>query len=451
MNEQQSVDPQRSADPGPGGAGSRQPPGAAEPPGAAGAEAPDEPPPLTAFAWRSGLVRPAKGRMLAGVCAAIGRATNTDPVLWRVLLAVLAIFGGIGVILYLLGWLLLPADGDTGSPIEALLGRGRSATSAVLTVIGAVVVLLSFPVMVSEPFRPGPWGVILIGGALLLLLRDRRRGTGRATPATGPPTAPGTPPMPTFPASSGAPMTSASQPAAAPFAPHGPFVPASPPYPPPGDAASPPPPRPAPPKPPKSRLGLLTFSVLLVIVGAMGLVDLAGFSIPGPSYFAAALAVVGLGLIMGAWVGRARGLIALGLLLVFLTGTSAAVESVGRVQAGTQEWVVTSFDQLEPAYSQSFGEARLDLSELDFRDAPDPIDVDVSVDFGNFKVIVPPDVDVVVEGDIEVAGNADVFDQEWGGLDPGTRAMTDLGEDGRGGGELRINATVDFGSLEVQR
>jgi len=117
-----------------------------------------QPPAITAFAWRHGLVRPTRGRFLAGVCAAFGRATNTDPILWRVVLAVLSIFGGIGVIAYLLGWLLIPAEGDTATPVEALVGRGRSGTSSVLTVIGGVIVLISLGVALSEPFRPGLLG-----------------------------------------------------------------------------------------------------------------------------------------------------------------------------------------------------------------------------------------------------------------------------------------------------
>ena len=80
------------------------------------------PPPLTAFAWRNGLVRPVNGRLISGVSGALGRATNTDPVLWRVVLAVLTLFGGLGVLIYVLGWILLPAEGDTAAPIEALLG-----------------------------------------------------------------------------------------------------------------------------------------------------------------------------------------------------------------------------------------------------------------------------------------------------------------------------------------
>src|SRR6266540_4210113 len=71
------------------------PPGEADAPPVGGAAPPPPPggfpppPPGTAgWATRYGLVRARQGRMLAGVCAAIGRATNTDPVLWRVLFAV---------------------------------------------------------------------------------------------------------------------------------------------------------------------------------------------------------------------------------------------------------------------------------------------------------------------------------------------------------------------------
>src|SRR2546423_2183253 len=70
------------------------PPGAVPPPppfGGAGFPPPGgfpPPPPGTAgWATRYGLVRPNRGRVMAGVCAAIGRATNTDPVLWRGLFA----------------------------------------------------------------------------------------------------------------------------------------------------------------------------------------------------------------------------------------------------------------------------------------------------------------------------------------------------------------------------
>src|SRR5687768_11945441 len=114
------------------------PPGAA-PPGQAPPAAPPPPPPGEPSAYVSwaapyGLIRPRHGRYLAGVCGALGRATKTDPLLWRVLIGVLAIFG-IGIVVYLAAWLLTPAEDDTASPVEALFGRGWSGTSSTLTLV----------------------------------------------------------------------------------------------------------------------------------------------------------------------------------------------------------------------------------------------------------------------------------------------------------------------------
>ncbi|MET7467717.1 PspC domain-containing protein [Micromonospora sp. NPDC005686] len=207
------------APPPPGGTPFAGPPpgGYAPPPGAAG------------FTTRYGLVRPRQGRYLAGVCAAIGRATNTDPVLWRVLLAVLGFFGGIGIIVYIAGWLIVPGEGDTASPLEAMLGRGRSSMSPITVIVLSIVVALGFAYVVTDGFRAILLGaVILIGGALLLN-RDQRGPAQRPAqpvPPHGPPPGPVPPvawPAPQAPA----PGTWTAAPPAAPWtgAPAGPAVP----------------------------------------------------------------------------------------------------------------------------------------------------------------------------------------------------------------------------------
>jgi phage shock protein PspC (stress-responsive transcriptional regulator) len=430
-------------------------PGAsANPPGAGTAD----PPPLTAFAWRNGLVRPTHGRLLAGVCGALARATNTDPILWRVILAVLTIFGGIGVLAYLLGWLLLPADGDTASPLEAVLGRGHSRTSTVLTIIAGVIVVLSLAAFVSEPLRPGLLGVALLGGAVLLLLRD---GRGRNRPApvapatmwsapagttTGPqpPTPPGAPPVTG--AGPGAPF--GPQP---PFAPRGPFVPPVPPTPPYGPVTPPPVPPPPVPRPPRSPLGRLTLSLVLVVVGVLAVVDLLGASVPAGAYFAAALTVVGLGLLTGTWVGRARGLIGLGIVLsVALASTAAAFHYNRDWRGGTNLYQPSSLTQVESHYGQDVGDVTLDLSRVDFSTATEPVNVDLRLDVGSAKVILPPNVDVVINAKVDV-GNADVLGQTWSGLGLDQRTVTDNGADGAGGGKLNLTASIDLGNLEVHR
>src|SRR3954454_6652357 len=57
---------------------------------------------------RYGAVRPDDGRWFAGVAAALARRWGVDPLLVRGGFVILAIFGGIGVLLYGLGWLFLP-------------------------------------------------------------------------------------------------------------------------------------------------------------------------------------------------------------------------------------------------------------------------------------------------------------------------------------------------------
>ena len=59
---------------------------------------------------------------LAGLCGGVARHWGIDPVLVRVGWALLALSGGIGVILYVAGWLLLPADGRDTAPAEDMFG-----------------------------------------------------------------------------------------------------------------------------------------------------------------------------------------------------------------------------------------------------------------------------------------------------------------------------------------
>src|SRR5688572_27518166 len=100
------------------------------------------PPPPLPEARR--LARDPDDKVVAGVAAAFGRYTGTDPVLWRVTLAVLAVFGGAGLVLYVLGWLLIPKVGEPESWAERNLrspDRGLSVAGIVLLVLAGVVVL----------------------------------------------------------------------------------------------------------------------------------------------------------------------------------------------------------------------------------------------------------------------------------------------------------------------
>ena len=450
---------------------------------------PHDTPPLTAFAWRNGLVRPGpgNGRLFVGVCGALGRATNTDPILWRVVIAVLALFGGIGIVLYLLGWILLPADGDTATPVESVLGRGHSSTPTVLAVIIGIVCLISFGAVFSAPFRPGLLGGALVAIAVVLLLRDQRT-KSRSAPAGYVPPVPPTPTAPPYqapPLYQGAPFAMTSDapttaevppvppggapyppagppfppagppyppayPPGAPFAPRGPFVPVGPPPAPP-TFGPPPVPPPKPPKPPRSRLSRVVFSVLLIVLGTMFALSELRWSIPVDAYLAAGLAVVGLGLVVGAWYGRARGLIAVGIIGAIALGSVSAADGLhgpGPIRTGTHTFAPAAVSQLQSTYRQDVGDMVLDLSKVDF--TGQDVNLTAQVNLGNLKIVLPDTVDVVVVADVNV-GNAQVFGENWNGLGLDQRTVTDNGTDGVGGGKLHIDASVDAGNLEVRR
>src|SRR5579875_1644309 len=65
--------------------------------------------------WSSALIRPARGRMLAGVAAGTAGYLDVDPTLVRIAFAVLTAAGGAGIPLYLAGWLLIPEEGSQRS------------------------------------------------------------------------------------------------------------------------------------------------------------------------------------------------------------------------------------------------------------------------------------------------------------------------------------------------
>ena len=56
------------------------------------------------------LRRSASDRWIGGVCGGLGVATGVESWLWRLIFAVLLLFGGSGLIVYLLLWLFVPAE-----------------------------------------------------------------------------------------------------------------------------------------------------------------------------------------------------------------------------------------------------------------------------------------------------------------------------------------------------
>lgn len=82
--------------------------------------------------------RSATDSKVSGLSAGLARAWNVDPMLVRVGFAVLALSGGIGLVLYAAGWLMLPLEGKDQSQLEEWIPQSRTWSREVK--VGVVVV-----------------------------------------------------------------------------------------------------------------------------------------------------------------------------------------------------------------------------------------------------------------------------------------------------------------------
>ncbi|WP_185756909.1 PspC domain-containing protein [Nocardia bhagyanarayanae] len=116
--------------------------------------------------WQTRPVRLPRQGPVAGVAAGFGQRYNVDPVLVRVAFVVSTLFGGAGIVLYLLAWLLLNESGDQSSAAESLFGKGHSSQSHTKTVV--LVVALAIAVTTVGPIGVGLAGSGMISLALML-------------------------------------------------------------------------------------------------------------------------------------------------------------------------------------------------------------------------------------------------------------------------------------------
>jgi class 3 adenylate cyclase/phage shock protein PspC (stress-responsive transcriptional regulator) len=116
------------------------------------------------------LFRSRSNRVIAGVAGGLGRYFNIDPIIFRILLVALALFGGVGVLLYLAAWLFVPQERVLGEAEPARGATGRRAialTGIVLLLIAALILLYK---MLSVAFTES-WPIIaaLLTPALIAL------------------------------------------------------------------------------------------------------------------------------------------------------------------------------------------------------------------------------------------------------------------------------------------
>jgi len=114
-------------------------------------------------------------RKVSGLSAGLARAWDVDPMLVRVGFAVLALSGGIGLVLYAAGWLMLPAEDKDQSQLEEWIPQTRTWSREVK--IGVVVAACIIGALALSWLVPFSFSAALVVAAVWYFgyYRNRRR------------------------------------------------------------------------------------------------------------------------------------------------------------------------------------------------------------------------------------------------------------------------------------
>lgn len=341
------------------------------------------------------LVRPAH-RTFGGVSAALGAYADVDPVLFRVLFVALTIFGGSGILLYALGWVLIPEEGAPLSPAERWLQRRRHRPFPLV-----LLAIVLAAIVGGTHFGVATAALIAVGAYLLLRPREPRPFTEpdpfAVGPAAGP--APWEQPLPRQVGS------------------------------------------------PRLALGVAGVSVAVVVAGVL-LAVFAHPIVPSSVIVGIAVAIAGFGLAASAWVRGWRLPAVLGALLVPFVVAATVGLPVASSGTGQRTFVVSNAAELQPSYRLGAGRLTLDLTGLDTglnTAAGATRHVDAHVDMGEILVRLPADVPV------HVTARAGVGDVQLLGVDSGGPHVQRDAMTGTGTPQLDLDLSAGMGHVEVTR
>jgi phage shock protein PspC (stress-responsive transcriptional regulator) len=409
-----------------------------------------------------------KNKVIAGVCHGAGVYFGVDPVIFRIVLTVLSLTGGIGLIIYGTAWLVVPQEGERESEAHRLLS-GRIEGAPLTAVLMALVGCGLYASMIGNGANQAFSLLLLAATAGAVYWSQQRRrleqageapftaaGTGGATRA--PTVVPDAPPAVQAPPEPGGapswwrdPLT--KEPSYLWGPDDGPYGAQ--------DRRAWRDRRRATARQ-ERRLWVFGLVVFLLAVAAAA----TGTGVAWPYQpagaaleigLAAALGVFGTAFVIASFAGRARGGTAFWSVVTIaaLIGAAALPKS-GRGLGGTQEWRPRTASAMEESYERGVGTGSLDLSALRLpRGAV--VDTDLKVGVGEADVRLPADTVVHIVysvgiGDVILPGKGHSgvniknahHEQLTYGPAPGTAAAVSAGT-------VNLDVSVGVGELRVIR
>lgn len=383
------------------------------------------------------LERSSEDRILAGVSGGLGRHLGINTWWVRFAFLVLTFFGGFGLVVYAAAWLLIPDEGATDPLISQWLGRldtndGGTIFGLVLVGAAVVIVLTRF----ADVSGTLVVAAILFVVGLLLYRGDLTSGRRTPDPTAGADTD-----------QEGATvLDQRDDPIDEPSPASAALAVDEPPPPTPAAPAEPVPPPPPPPPRERSMLGRLTIAVGLIVLASMALVDVAfdRVEIEPVHYVATAVGIVGLGLLVGTWIGKARWLILVGVLVLPMLWFTSFWPANFTFTAGEVREEPISVAEVASPYELGFGQLTLDLSGMTESELAEVNEIDVTLGMGELILRLPVDVGVEIIADVGMGAFEGPFAQESGVGVQATRVL------GPGPVSYEIRANVGAGLITVQ-
>jgi phage shock protein PspC (stress-responsive transcriptional regulator)/FtsH-binding integral membrane protein len=343
-------------------------------------------------------------RVAAGVSSGLGEYFGVDPVLFRVLFATAAFFGGAGILAYLLAWAAIPESGTEHAPIDSFIAwvrRRRVPVWIVALIAGLFIWAVAF-----SWWSPGPFFPVIAVVVLLVVLFTRRE-----MQASSPPPASAAPPVDDMTSTAAIDLTKD------------------------GDTST----TTAPPADGQAtwmhdarswfdeareasrirRRRSMPLRIAIVVSLAVTLTVLGIFDavtgIQFQTYFWVTLGIVGVGLLVGLVMRRTPW----SMLPLLLLGGAGAIAFGGSAASlhdgvGQRDWHPTV--AVESDYRLAFGQGTLDLRDLPEQDSARAVNIVMGA--GQVKILTTPHQNVVLDADIHlgqlVSDGAEVDSTEGG-------------------------------------
>jgi phage shock protein PspC (stress-responsive transcriptional regulator) len=325
------------------------------------------------------LRRSSSDRVAAGVAGGLGEYFRIDPVLFRVLFAATAFFGGAGVVAYVIAWAAIPERGADNAPIDRF-ARELRRRHVPLWLVASAAVVAAWALLFSW-WAPWPFAPVVIAVVILVAVLRRRPApaaaswAGAATPSATPSDIAGVP-METAPSgqNSWLPETRA-------------WIAES------RERRQVRRGRSAPVRRATRIALLLAIASLAVADGLRGIVL--------PAYFWAIGGIVLVGLLVGAILRRptwslATLLVPVVLGLLAFGGTHASLHD----GSGERTWTPTAAAGLGGDYRLAFGRAVLDLTGLPALDRPQQTTITMAA--GQLRIVVPAQMNLIVHAHVNI-------------------------------------------------